>query len=84
MHLSARGLSATASVYRTLCAHKNDSIVVVLSTIVDPRRDFPQNLVDPANEGLHTLDMLCRTFGLVILVPRDRNLGGRTCGKELA
>jgi hypothetical protein len=58
--------------------------VVVLSTIVDPRRDFPQDLIDLPNEDLHALYVLRRSFGLVIVVPCDRNLRSRTCGKELA
>jgi hypothetical protein len=71
-------------VYRALCADKNDGIEVVFSTVVNPRRYFPQHLIELSNEGLHALDILCRTYGLVIVIPRDRNLRSRACGKELA
>ena len=67
-----------------MSADKNNGVVVVLSTVVDPGRDLPQNFIELSNEGLHALYVLRRTFNLVVVVPRDGNLRSRARGKELA
>jgi hypothetical protein len=48
--LKLAGATISRSVYRALCADKNDGLVVVLSTVVDPRRYFPQHFIELSNE----------------------------------
>jgi hypothetical protein len=64
--------------------HERDGFLFVLHVVADTRRGFVEDLVELADQLLHSLKLRRTAFRVLVVEPGDGELGGNTSGQEVA